>query len=302
MTTFLAKPAVKIVITDSGLGGLSVCAELARNLTQRGGFEAADIVCFDARPEQRRGYNMLPDMAEKTRVFNCALEGMQRLQPDAILIACNTLSVLYEHTPFSRLAAMPVVDIIDFGVELMQAYLQAAPAGRVIIFGTPTTIEANTHAARLIARGIAAGRIIAQPCDRLAGEIENGPERPLVAGMIEDYVRQAAARLPDRRQPLAAALCCTHFGYSRKLFEKSLARHAGEGAVILNPNRAMSACLAGPPRAGTNPPARISVTMVSKTTFADEKIRAISRVLEPISPITAAALRQYRYDPGLFVC
>ncbi len=302
MHTVLDKKAVRIIITDSGLGGLSVCAELAANLARRGDFEAAEIVCFDARPEQRRGYNMLPDMAEKIRVFNCALEGMQRLQPDAILIACNTLSVLYEHTPFRRRAAIPVVDIIDFGVELMQTYLQAAPAGRVIIFGTPTTIEANTHAARLIARGTDADRIITQPCDRLAGEIENGPERPLVAGMIEDYVRQAVARLPDRRQPLAAALCCTHFGYSRQLFEKSLARHTQGPAVILNPNRAMSACLAGPGRAGTFPAPRISVTMVAKTTFTAEKIRAISRALAPVSPATAAALRQYRHDPGLFVC
>ena len=44
MTTFLAKPAVKIVITDSGLGGLSICAELSNNLARRRDFAAADII------------------------------------------------------------------------------------------------------------------------------------------------------------------------------------------------------------------------------------------------------------------
>lgn len=302
MQTVLDKKVVKIVITDSGLGGLSICAELAETLARRRDFAAADIICFDARPEQRRGYNMLPDMAEKVRVFNCALEGMQRLQPDAILVACNTLSVLYEHTPFSRRAAIPVVDIIDFGVELIHAQLLAAPDSQAVIFGTPTTIAANTHAARLIARGIAADRIINQPCDRLAGEIENGPASSAVAAMIETYVAQAAARRPDPRQPLLAALCCTHFGYSRQLFEQSLARHTQGPAAILNPNSAMSGCLAGTARPGTFPAPRISVTMVAKTTFTAGKIQAISQVLEPISPATAAALRQYRCEPELFVC
>lgn len=297
----MAKPKVKIVITDSGLGGLSVCAELAQILERRGDFEAADLIYFDARPDPLRGYDMLPNMAEKTRAFNCALEGMQQLNPDAILIACNTLSVLYENTPFSRKAAIPVVDIVDFGVEMIQDYLQTTPAGQVIIFGTPTTIEANTHFKRLIARGVDSRRIVCQSCYRLAGEIENGPEQPPATDMIEDYVSQAAARLPDRRQPVAAALCCTHFNYSRKPFEQSLARHIQAPVTILNPNSAMSACLTGPGSGKAPIKPSIKVSVLTKNIFTEQKIMNISRILAPISQATADALQNYHHDPELFV-
>ena len=34
--------------------------------------------------------------------------------------------------------------------------------------------------------------------------------------------------------------------------------------------------------------------------WSDEKIEAIARLLEAVSPLTAGALRQYRHDPDLF--
>ena len=142
-------------------------------------------------------------MAERIRVFDRALGAMLRFQPDLILIACNTLSALYAHTPFSKQAPVPVVGIIDFGVDLMHAYLSARGDSRVIILGTPTTIEADTHRTRLVERGIDAERIVCQPCDRLAGEIEKDPEGATVRAMVESCIRQAAERVPDRRGPVA---------------------------------------------------------------------------------------------------
>ena len=85
-----------------------------------------------------------------------------------------------------------MVGIIDFGVDLIHAYLSARAESRVIILGTPATIEADTHRTRLVERGIDAERIICQPCDRLAGEIEKDPEGATVRAMVESYIRQAA--------------------------------------------------------------------------------------------------------------
>jgi hypothetical protein len=207
---------------------------------------------------------------------------------------------MYEKTPFSRKVAIPVVDIVGFGVDLIQNYLQTTPAGQAIIFGTPTTIEANTHLRQLIARGVDSQRIVCQPCPQLPDKIENGPERPPATDMIENYVRKAVARLPDRRQPLAAALCCTHFGYSRKPFVQSLARHIHSPITILNPNSAMSACLTGPGNGKAPIKPCMNVSMLSKYNFPEEKILPISQILAPISQATADALKHYRYDPALF--
>ena len=240
MNAAATKDTLSLVIADSGMGGLSICADIVNGLQARRSYRSVSLTYFNAWPEQDRGYNLLPGMAERIRVFDRALSAMLRFQPDRILIACNTLSAIYPHTPFSRQAPVPVVGIIDFGVDLIHAYLSARADSRVIILGTPATIEADTHRARLVERGIDAERIVCQPCDRLAGEIEKDPEGATVRAMVESYIRQAAEKFPDRRGPVAAALCCTHYGYSQRVFEAAL-RSVFEGPItILNPNKAMS--------------------------------------------------------------
>ena len=300
MRAAAVKENLALLIADSGMGGLSICADIVRGLQAQGGHRSVSLTYFNAWPEQDRGYNLLPGMAERIRVFDRALSAMLRFGPDRILIACNTLSALYPDTPFSRRAPVPVTDIIGFGVDLMHAYLSARAESRVILLGTPTTIEAGTHRARLAERGIDPGRIVCQPCDRLAGEIEKAPEGAAVRAMIEDYVGQAAGNVADRRLPVAAALCCTHYGYSRRLFEEALRARFECPVEILDPNRAMSEGVLAeiPARGGEE--VRIDLQVVSRIAWSGEKIGAIARLLEAASPLTADALRRYRHDPDLF--
>ena len=117
--------------------------------------------------------------------------------------------------------------------------------------------------------------------------------------MVESYIRQAAERVPDRRRPVAAALCCTHYGYSQRIFEAAL-QSVFEGPItILDPNKAMSAALLTDCPQG-HQDVRIDLKVVSRIVWSDEKIEAIARLLETASPLTAGALRQYRHDPDLF--
>ena len=295
-----SKDTLSIVIADSGMGGLSICADIVSGLQERRTYRSVAVTYFNAWPEQDRGYNLLPGMAERIRVFDRALDAMLRFSPDRILIACNTLSALYPDTPFSRKAPVPVTDIIGFGVEQMHAYLCSRAESRVILLGTPTTIEAGTHRARLVGRGIDAGRIVCQPCDRLAGEIEKDPEGSTVRAMIDEYIRRAAEKVPDRRLPVAAALCCTHYGYSQRVFKAAL-RSVFEGPItILNPNKAMSDAMLADFAPQGHQDVRIDLEVVSRIVWSDEKIEAIARLLEAASPLTAGALRQYRHDPDLF--
>jgi glutamate racemase len=295
-----SKDTLSIVIADSGMGGLSICADIVSGLEARRSDRAVSLTYFNAWPEQDRGYNLLPGMAERIRVFDRALTAMLRFHPDRILIACNTLSAIYPHTPFSKQAPVPVVGIIDFGVDLIHAYLSARAESRVIILGTPATIEADTHRARLVERGIDAERIVCQPCDRLAGEIEKDPEGATVRAMIESCIRQAAERVPDRRGPVATALCCTHYGYSQRVFEAAL-RSVFEGPItLLNPNKAMSDAMLADFAPPGQKDVRIDLEVVSRIVWSGEKIEAIARLLEATSPLTAGALRKYRHDPDLF--
>jgi glutamate racemase len=300
MHAVATKDTLSLVIADSGMGGLSICADIVNGLQERRSYRSVSLTYFNAWPEQDRGYNLLPGMAERIRVFDRALAAMLRFHPDRILIACNTLSAIYSHTPFSRQAPVPVTDIIGFGVDLICAYLNDTAESRVIILGTPTTIEADIHRRRLVDRGIDAGRIACQPCDRLAGEIEKAPEGATVRAMIGGYIEQAAERISDRRMPVAAALCCTHYGYSRCVFEAAL-QSVFEGPItILDPNKAMSAALLADFAPQGHQDVRIDLEVVSRIVWSDEKIASIARLLETASPLTAGALRQYRHDPHLF--
>ena len=300
MSAVSKKENLSLLVADSGMGGLSIFADIVSGLQERRSYRSAALTYFNAWPEQDRGYNLLPGMAERIRIFDRALAAMLRFEPDRILIACNTLSALYPETPFSRGAPVPVTDIIGFGVDLMHAYLNAGTQRQVIILGTPTTIEAGTHRARLVERGIDPLRIVCQPCDRLAGEIEKAPEGAAVRAMIEDYVGRAAGNITDRRRPVAAALCCTHYGYSRRLFEEALGARFEGPITILDPNRAMSEAVLEDLAPRGRGEIRIDLQVVSRITWSHEKIAAIAGLLEASSPPAAAALRRYRHDPGLF--
>ena len=100
------KPDVTIVVTDSGLGGLSVAADLAARLPASGIVQSARIVFVNAEPDAAFGYNDLKNDADKVRIFDGALSAMEaRYKPDLILIACNTLSVVWPGTSTRRRAA-----------------------------------------------------------------------------------------------------------------------------------------------------------------------------------------------------
>ncbi|MEN6312489.1 MAG: aspartate/glutamate racemase family protein, partial [Acidobacteriota bacterium] len=255
---------------------------------------------FNAWPEEERGYNKLPDMAARARVFDAALSAMARLKPDLIVIACNTLSAIYPRTEFSRRPGPAVVDIIEFGVDMIGGELAARPESRVVIFGTPTTIESGIYKARLMARGVAEERIISQACDGLAGEIERNPGGAKVRALVERYVREAAAKIGSGGSPVLAALCCTHYGYSLGIFQEQLERHFRGPVILLDPNRGMSAGLLADCRRHAWPEVRLDCRVVSRIAIGGEKIAAIAKLIEGLSPETATALRKYKHDPELF--
>jgi hypothetical protein len=96
--TLTNKKEITILVTDSGLGGLSVAADVAARLPESGVFEKARIVFYNAL-FHNSGYNNLKTDAEKVRIFNAVLKAMNRRYHPDLLIACNTLSVVYEKTP-----------------------------------------------------------------------------------------------------------------------------------------------------------------------------------------------------------
>ena len=91
-----------IVITDSGLGGLSVCAQLINllkdfSILENSGIPKCDIkiTYVNAVPSNDKDYNKMSGKKEQIETFEKILSNTVRLiSPDSIFVACGTLSVL----------------------------------------------------------------------------------------------------------------------------------------------------------------------------------------------------------------
>jgi glutamate racemase len=303
----------RVVITDSGLGGLSICALLEQGLRVAGPLRDVRLTYVNAWPFEDRGYNDLPDEAARACVFDGALARMAGMQPDRILIACNTLSILYPRTAFSRDPAVPVHGIVDAGVNLFAERLAAESTASIALIGTKTTIESGVHEARLEQRGVDPRRIAGVPCHGLAGAIERDVDGPRTA----ELVRECAARIAQAAPAggtLFLGLCCTHYGYIAARLVDAVSGLTSRRVDWLNPNDRLAAGLladagaagdltaegAGAAPLRDSHPGRVSVDLVSKVALSETARSGIARLIEPISPVTAGALLSYALVPDLF--
>ena len=290
-----------LLITDSGLGGLSICAELERNLRRSGGYGKIRLTYCNVWPDQKIGYNDLPNMTDRARVFNRALERMSQFSPDRILIACNTLSIVYGHTEYSRSTIIPALGIIGAGVDLFYESLRLDPASTIVLLGTRTTIDSGEHRSKLIRRGIEPARISAVSCHGLATAIETNPGSAEVSQIIESCAI-AACNESRSGNHLFAGLCCTHYTFVAGQIFQALAKHAGRTVEILDPNHRLVA--AHIPMMEKTPHGskehEVTVEVFSKVELTPEKRQQIANLLVSVSPVTAKALLSYTHIPDFF--
>ena len=290
-----------IVVTDSGLGGLSVAADLERQISARNHFGKIHIVFFNAHAASGFGYNSMTTPEKKAKVFDSALNAMMNLyNPDMILIACNTLSVVYEQTQFSKQGTIDVVGIIDLGVEMILEKIDANSNATVLLLGTPTTINSFSYQNRLVAKGINEKSIVGQSCLLLETAIQQDPGSDLVVKMITEFLEEAKAYALSNNQKIVAALCCTHYGYSEIIFHTVINRIFQKEYIIVNPNKKMVEFVVEKLSLRKSDFSETSVSIVSQVKLSMIEISSIANILRTISPITASSLENYTYNTSLF--
>lgn len=297
----LARDTVTILITDSGLGGLAVVADIEKAARERKVYRSMRLLFCNALPEAGQGYNRMPSGKRKAEVFSAALDGMVRaFSPDAVLVACNTLSVVYHDTEFSHRTEVPVLGIVDIGIQMLYERLAAREGTAGVIFGTETTIDSDTHRLLLLERGIRAGSLVTEACPDLAGEIEVDPSSDPVRTMIDFFASDASSRLPLDATTVVAGLCCTHYAYTAEEFAEAIRRHSRRNVEIVDPTRQMAEIVFPPDRRTRFVDAEVTVEVISRAWISPAEGISIGRLLEPVSPATARALRHYRLDLDLF--
>jgi len=275
-----------IVITDSGVGGLSVVAYAERFVRTRGAAEPVRLTFANAAPANDYGYNAMPSHAAKIETFGRFLRNVtQRFAPDRIYVACNTLSVLLPDVQ----VAVPIQGIIETGVALLRRALDADPRSMAMIFGTQTTIDSGVYPRALQERGIAAARIVSQACPGLADVISEDREGTRAKAEIERWIAAAMAKLPDAGAPVVACLACTHYGYRKEFFEAVL-------PVVVNPNESAVDDLFD--RSGAAHDG--DVRFVTRYAIPPATVETLTWLLRDISPRTVAALQNFEHVPDLF--
>jgi len=301
-----------IVITDSGVGGLSVVAYAERFIRTHGYTEPVRLTFANAAPANDYGYNSMPSREVKIETFARFLRNVaERFAPDKIYIACNTLSVLLPDTPQPP---VPIKGIVETGVNLLVDALNANPEAVAIIFATQTTIDSGTYARSLEARGIDAARIVNQACPGLADTISEDREGSKAAEEIRKWVATALSKAVPRflgssgssargvrgteepRNPrnrrVIACLACTHYGYRKDVFQAALG-----DATVINPNESAVDDLFDH---GGDDHRNVEVEFVTRYALPETTVETLAWLLQEISPRTVAAMRNFVHIPDLF--
>lgn len=298
-TNAIKKKSPTIVVTDSGLGGLSVLAELEKSIAANSLFDKPRLVFFNAVYEHHIGYNQIKDENQKVHVFNSALQAIKlKFLPDRILIACNTLSVLFNKTPFAATNFSTVIGIVETGVERCYSNFKEDDYSIIIILGTPTTINSHAHKNKLIEKGIDDSRIIEQPCYYLESEIQINPKSEKVYSMITNFIGEAIEKISVDYSKANVLLACTHYEYAIPAF-KNVLQTKCEKYELINPNEEMVSNLISPGYEKFNNCEPV-VEIHSRVDITQDELETLGEHLKNKSIKTYEAVKHYTWDRNIF--
>lgn len=293
---------MRLIITDSGLGGLSVCAYLIKHLRTLPQSENYDIKYINAVPEDNYGYNLMASRDEKVITFNHFLTSVNKIyDPDAIFIACNSLSVIFSATTFAKQNNTTVHGIVETGVEmLLKAYTKQLHTG-IIIMASDTTVEEQTYSRRLMDSKIPGDHIVSQACTNLANTISNDPDGKIVKEMIRLNVDEALNKFYSPMNHYLVYLGCTHYGYRRNIFNEILCKYDISFELIIPNEYVLPKLINMEKIKGENTnTGEISLEFITRYPIPVREINSLTGFLSPISPETACALQNYVLIKDLF--
>lgn len=252
-------------IFDSGVGGLSVWHEIARQLPHE-----ATLYCAD---QAHLPYGPRP-AEEISRYAHGLTEALLARGCKAIVVACNTASAAALKSLRERHPAVPFV-----GMEPAVKPAASQTRSRVVgVMATPGTLQGRMFA--LAVERFAAGvTLIRQPCPGLVERIERGDlDAPATEALLRELLAPMLAAGAD-----TIVLACTHYPFVLPLIRKL----AGPGVQVIDPAPAVARQLARVlDERGLRAPAHAAPRHRFLSTAAPA---ALGRALHDLLGLTAAA-------------
>jgi len=303
---------MKIVIIDSGLGGLSVCAlliHLLKNYSVPENFDPPSydikITYVNAVPSNDLGYNTMSGEHEQIETFEKIISNTVRLiSPDNIFVACGTLSVLLNQMTNPSDKSLKIEGMVSIGIQLLMDNLKNIPKAKAIIMATPTTVNKNIFQRELLKNGIAKNQIVAQSCPNLANEISNDSEGSKVEKRIQYWVKKSLEQLQGKTTDhLMLFLGCTHYSYHENAFKMAFFNEGFNKLTVLNPNYAAAEKLKNYVLnyQSINSVLKncFSINFLTPYAIPEQEKITLKKLLTPISPETSKALINAQIVPEL---
>lgn len=296
----MMKDKIRIIVTDSGLGGLSFCAELAERLKAEACFREVELIFFNCCPAAEYGYQALETDEQRSEVFSRALYAIdEKYSPDLIIIACNSLSAVYKDSKYAKNTQIPVIGIIEPGAQCVSELLSEYPELNILMFATPVTVSAGIHKQIIVDAGFSPERLFYQECRSLPRAIAYG-DKAKIEDCINNSMNNAVCKLEEK--PFAISLFCTHFGYVRESFEHAARQYSNFSGQIIDPGSALLDLVLDDFQSGRFDSSALDIKVVSQIQQADQMKNSIISFLQDISPEAVRALRNSIHFPGLFDC
>ena len=205
MMASLAARAPRVLIFDSGLGGLTVLAEVVKARPDADVIYAADDACFP--------YGALPEAELVARVGDVMGQLLQSLAPDLAVIACNTASTLVLGPLRAAHAGLPFVGT----VPAVKPAAEASRSRMISVLATPGTVARDYT--RALVRDFAGDcEVQLVGSSKLAGLAEQRLRGESID--ISELAREIAPCFVERagRRTDQVVLACTHFPLLSDLF------------------------------------------------------------------------------------
>jgi len=219
--------AVNWLILDSGWGGLNFTAHLFRQIPDKN--NSVQLIFANVQPSETISYHRLPDEAARSAHLKSDLHELENLfQPERIIIACNTLSVLYSKSGISCGCRVQLNTEYNTGIllQLQKEY------GQALLLATPITASSGYYQQHCPGLDV-----LSMP--GLAGAIEDYGDGTETELLIREGLRQQLADTDQR--PGVIFLGCTHFGYVQHRFEHSTSESGLSPVPVINPDLGFAA-------------------------------------------------------------
>jgi len=204
-----------LAIFDSGVGGLTVMAAIARRLPNEHLVYLGDTARLPYGTKS-------PETV--TRYALQATRAMMRFQPKLIVVGCNTASAVALPALAQAYAPIPVIGVVEPGAR---AAVAASTSNVIAVIATEGTVRGGAYV-RAIAALSREARVVQRACPLFVGLAEEG----WTSGPVPELAasRYLADIFGSFDRPDTLVLGCTHF----PVLVGPIAKAAGEGVTLVD--------------------------------------------------------------------